>query len=93
MLKAKYHTAVSGLTWTRAAYFVLSSFNRSAGGWSNIQSAWLFSTAVTWASGVRPNFWTIVSGLPSGCASFDHSLKNVLRTSFICLSGAYWIHL
>src|SRR6266542_2857418 len=60
---------------------------------SDVCSSDLFSTAVTWASGVRPNFWTIVSGFPAGCASFDHSLKNELRTSLICVFGAYWTHL
>src|ERR671931_1488926 len=79
--------------WTRLAYFVPSSLSRSAGCWSKIQSAWLFSTCVTSDSTLRPNFSTIVSGLPSGCASFDHSLKNVFRTSFICLFGAYCTHL
>jgi hypothetical protein len=85
---AMYQVAVSGFTCTRSAYFVLSSPSRSAGGWSNIQSASLFSTAVTCASGVRPNFWTIWSGLPAGCASADHSLKFGLRTSTICFVGA-----
>src|SRR5215475_7835450 len=88
-----YQVAVSGFTCTRSAYLVLISPSRSAGGWSNIQSAVLFSTAVTCASGVYPNFWTIESGLPSGCASADHSLKCGLRTRTICLVGAYVFHM
>src|SRR6266516_814848 len=35
----------------------------------------------------------ITSGLPLGCASFDHSLKFVFRTSFICLFALYSTHL
>src|SRR6478672_3281945 len=85
--------AVSGLTWTWSAYFVDISFNRSAGGGSNIQSAWPFSTWVTCASAERPNFCTITSGLPAGCASFDHSLKLGLRTSLSSLFGLYSTHL
>src|SRR5206468_4503847 len=85
---------VSGLTCTRLEYFAeLSSPSRSAGGWSKIQSAWPFWTAVTSASTVRPNFSTIESGFPSGCASFDHSLKLGFRTSLICLFGAYCFHM
>src|SRR6266550_3191442 len=84
--------AVSGLTWTWSAYFVDISFNRSAGGESNIQSAWPFSTWVTCASAERPNFCTITSGLPAGCASFDHSLKLGFRTSLSSLFGLYSAH-
>src|SRR5919197_1043715 len=90
---AMYQTAVSGFTWTWSPYFVEISFRRSEGGVSNIQSAWPFSTWVTSASAERPNFWMITSGLPFGCASFDHSLKNVFRTSLICLFGLYWTNL
>src|SRR5439155_13834617 len=79
--------------WTRLAYLVPSSPSRSAGGWSKIQSAWLFSICVTSASTLRPNFSMITSGLPSGCASFDHSLKLVFWTTLICLLGEYWAHL
>src|SRR3954453_8316922 len=85
--------AVSGLTWTWSAYFVDISFNRSAGGGSNTQSAWPFSTWVTCASLERPNFWTITSGLPSGCASADHSLNSGFRTSLSALLGLYSAHL
>src|SRR6266516_7657466 len=35
----------------------------------------------------------ITSGLPFGCASFDHSLKFGFRTSLICLFGLYSTHL
>jgi hypothetical protein len=35
----------------------------------------------------------ITSGFPAGWASFDHTLKYGLRTSLICLVGAYWAHL
>src|SRR6266536_1087026 len=92
-LNAKYQTAVSGLTCTWSAYLVEISLSRSDGGVSNIQSAWPFSTWVTSASAERPNFWMITSGLPFGCASFDHSLKFVLRTSLISLFGLYSTHL
>ena len=92
-LKAKYQTAVSGLTCTWSPYFVEISFRRSEGGLSNIQSACPFSTWVTSASVERPNFWMITSGLPFGCASFDHSLKFGFRTSFICLFALYSTHL
>src|SRR5438093_9230073 len=80
-------------TWV--AYLELSSGRRLDGIESAfaIQSAWSFSTCVTSASTLKPNFWTIESGSPSGCASFDHSLKNVLRTIFICFWGAYSVHL
>src|SRR3954468_287804 len=88
-----YQTAVSGLTWTWSAYFSLISGSRSDGGLSNIQSAWPFSTCVTCDSGVSPNFCRITSGLPSGCASFDHSLKNVFSQPRICLRGLYSTHL
>src|SRR5438045_2384240 len=84
-----YQTAVSGFTCTWLAYFDESSGSRSAGIWSKTQSAWPFSTSVTSASTVRPNFWTITSGFPCGCASFDHSLKYLLRTSLISLFGLY----
>src|SRR3954465_9477828 len=57
-----------------------------------IQSAWFCSTCVTSASTLRPKRSSIESGFPAGCASFDHSLKNGLRTTFICLFGAYWVH-
>src|SRR5262249_53379658 len=92
-LNAKYQTAVSGLMKTRLGYFVPISFRRSAGTWSKIQSAWLLATCVTSASTERPNFLTIASGRPSGCASFDHSLKYVFRTTFISLFGEYSVHL
>jgi hypothetical protein len=60
-------------TWF--ACFVLSSLSRSAGIWSELamKSASPFSTCVTSDSTLRPNFWTIASGLPAGCASADHS--------------------
>src|SRR5919197_3627507 len=95
VLKAKYQVAESGLMCTWLAYLVLSSFNRSEGSESAfaIQSAWLFSTCVTSASTLRPNFCTIASGSPSGCASFDQTLKYGFRTTFICLFGAYCTHL
>src|SRR6185295_7047560 len=35
----------------------------------------------------------MTSGRPSGCASFDHSLKNVLRSTFMPVFGSYWVHL
>src|SRR5206468_4316678 len=79
----------SGLMCTWLVYFVLISLRRSDGGVSNIQSAWPFSTAVTSASVLRPNFCTITSGLPAGCASADHTLKNGLWTSLISLFGLY----
>src|ERR687886_1467259 len=80
-------------TWS--ANFVDSSLRRSDGMASEIaiQSAWFCSTCVTSASTLRPKRSSIASGLPAGCASFDHSLKNVLRTIFICLFGSYWAHL
>src|SRR6266516_1390316 len=78
---------------TRSANFVPSSFSRSAGGWSKTQSAWLFSTAAYSASTLRPNLSTVWSGFPSGCASFDHALKDVLRTCLICLVGEDCAHL
>src|SRR3989442_6507062 len=80
-------------TWV--AYLELSSGRRSDGIESAfaIQSAWPFSTCVTSASTLRPNFWTISSGSPAGCASFDHSLKYGFRTTRICLVGANWTHL
>src|SRR5262245_13235565 len=78
-------------TWL--VYFVLISVRRSDGGGSNIQSAWPFSTAVTSASVLRPNFCTITSGLPSGCASADQTLKFGFRTSLIWLFGLYVAHL
>src|SRR5919201_36559 len=80
-------------TWL--AYFVLISPSRSEGIESALamKSAWPCSTCVTSASTLSPNFWTISSGRPSGCASFDHTLKYGLRTTFICLVGAYCTHL
>ena len=95
MLNAKYQVATSELMWTWLANFVLISLSRSDGIESAfaIQSVWLFSTCVTSASTLRPNFCTISSGRPAGCASFDHSLKNVLRTTRICFCGLYSTHL
>src|SRR5438034_11333485 len=84
-----YQTAVNGFTCTWLAYCDESSGSRSAGIWSNTQSAWPFSTSVTSASTVSPNFWMITSGLPLGWASFDHSLKYLLRTSLMSLLGLY----
>src|SRR4051812_33863691 len=80
-------------TWF--VYFVESSLRRSDGiaSETEIQSAWFCSTCVTSASTLRPKRSSIASGLPVGCASFDHSLKNGLRTTFICLFGSYWVHL
>src|SRR5581483_4884684 len=81
--------------WTSFGYFVLSSLSRSAGIWSEfaMKSAWFCSTCVTSDSTLRPNFWTIVSGTPAGCASFDHTWKYGFRTIFISLFGAYSTHL
>src|SRR5947208_12114047 len=95
VLGAKLYVAVRVWMCTWLACLLLSSLSRSAGIWSELarKSAWPFSTCVTSDSTLRPNFWTIVSGLPAGCASFDHSLKYGLRTTFICLVGAYWTHL
>jgi hypothetical protein len=42
---------------------------------------------------LSPNFSTIESGLESGCASAFQTLKYGLRTSVICLLGAYCVHL
>jgi hypothetical protein len=52
-----YQNAVNGVRCVCAAYFVPSSFSRSAGGKSYPQSACPFSTAVTCASTVRPYDW------------------------------------
>src|SRR5438874_1159353 len=95
VLRAKYQVAASGLMCTWLGYFELSSLRRWEGIESAfaIQSAWPFSTCVTSASTLSPNFWTIESGSPSGCASFDHSLKYGLRTIFICFCGEYCTHL
>src|SRR5690348_12145779 len=79
--------------YTCLAYFVPSSFRRSAGIGSKTQSAWLFSTAVTSASTESPNFCVITSGMPAGCAAEDQTLKYGLRTSLISLFGAYSVHL
>src|SRR5215210_3199967 len=35
----------------------------------------------------------MTSGRPSGWASLDHSLKNVLRSTFMPEFGSYWVHL
>src|SRR5205085_10918345 len=92
---AMYQPAVSGFTCAWLEYFELSSGSRSAGTWSAPESAsaWPFSICVTSASTVRPNFSMIVSGLPFGWASFDHSLKNGFRTIFICCRDEYWTNL
>src|SRR3954454_4976329 len=80
-------------TWL--ANFEESSLRRSEGMASEIaiQSAWFCSTCVTSASTLRPKRSSIASGLPVGCACLDHSLKNGLRTTLICLFGSYWVHL
>src|SRR3954452_10405838 len=80
---------------TCEAYLLESSLRRSDGiaSETEIQSAWFCSTWVTSASTLRPKRSSIASGLPAGCASFDHSLKKGLRTTFICLLGSYWVHL
>jgi len=49
-----YQNAVRGSMWTWLGYFVPISPRRSAGGFSYVQSAWPFSTAVTCASTGRP---------------------------------------
>src|SRR5438874_5003515 len=81
--------------WTWLGYFVLISLSRSAGIVSELamKSALPFSTWVTSDSTLSPNFCTIVSGRPAGCASVDHTLKFGLRTIFISLFGAYSTHL
>src|SRR3954452_22990287 len=95
VLSAMYSVCSSGLTCSCLLYFALSSGRRSAGitSPSNTQSAWPFSTCVTAACTLRPNRCSIASGRPSGWASFDHSLKNVLRSTFISEFGSYFVHL
>src|SRR5919202_1667288 len=90
-----YSVFSSGLTCSCLAYFALSSGRRSGGmtSPSKTQSAWPFSTCVTAAWTLSPKRCSITSGRPSGCASFDHSLKNVLRSTFIALVGLYSVHL
>ena len=56
-----YQNAVSGFTCAWSAYLLPTSANRSAGRSSKTQSAWPFCTAVTAASTVWPNWYSIRS--------------------------------
>src|SRR3954454_11578183 len=90
-----YSVCSSGLTCSCFGYFELSSGRRSAGIVSVLatQSDWPFSTCVTSAWTLRPKRCSMTSGRPAGCASFDHSLKKGLRSTFIAVVGLYSVHL
>src|SRR4051812_20467140 len=90
-----YSVCSSGLTCSCFGYLELSSGSRSAGIVSVLatQSDWPFSTCVTSAWTLRPKRCSMTSGRPAGWASFDHSLKKGLRSTFIAVVGLYSVHL
>ena len=58
---------------------------------SYIQSASPFWICVVASSSGSPIFITILSGLPAGWASADHSLNSGLRSNTISESGSYFV--